>query len=122
MCHIKFVSTGQAVSEKIFEYMVIYMYLASGQGQTTPLRTFFFLKHKSSVHLHTPASPPSPYLITFYLFSPFKCMGNLCWPYHKTGQVHPKVMICINFVELLSLMLHAKLQNHRPSGSGDEDF
>ena len=31
-------------------------------------------------------------------------------------------MIYINFVELLSLMLHAKFQNHRPSGSGEEDF
>ena len=30
-------------------------------------------------------------------------------------------MININFVELHSLMLHAKFQNHRPSGSG-EDF
>ena len=31
-------------------------------------------------------------------------------------------MIYINFVELLSLMLHAKFQNDRPSGSGEEDF
>ena len=31
-------------------------------------------------------------------------------------------MIYINFVELLPLMLHAKFQNHRPSGSGEEDF
>ena len=31
-------------------------------------------------------------------------------------------MIYINFVELLSLMLHAKFQNHMPSGSGEEDF
>ena len=31
-------------------------------------------------------------------------------------------MIYINFVELLSQMLHAKFQNHRPSGSGEEDF
>ena len=30
-------------------------------------------------------------------------------------------MIYINFVELLSFILHAKFQNHRPSGSG-EDF
>ena len=45
-------------------------------------------------------------------------MGNLCWPCHKIGQGHPKVMIYINFVELLPLMLHAKFQNHRPSGSG----
>ena len=28
----------------------------------------------------------------------------------------------INFVELHCLMLHAKFQNHRPSGSGEEDF
>ena len=39
----------------------------------------------------------------------------------KIGQGHPRVMIYINFVELL-LMLHAKFQNHRPSGSGEEDF
>ena len=31
-------------------------------------------------------------------------------------------MIYINFVELLSVMLHAKFQNHRSSGSGEEDF
>ena len=31
-------------------------------------------------------------------------------------------MIYINFVELLPLMLHTKFQNHRPSGSGEEDF
>ena len=28
----------------------------------------------------------------------------------------------INFVELYCLKLHAKFQNHRPSGSGEEDF
>ena len=49
-------------------------------------------------------------------------MGNLCWPCHKIGQGHPKVMIYINFVELFSLMLHAKFQNHRPSGSGEDYF
>ena len=32
------------------------------------------------------------------------------------------IMIYINFVELYGLMLHAKFQNHRPSGSGKEDF
>ena len=31
-------------------------------------------------------------------------------------------MIYTNFVELHCLMLHAKFQNHRPSGSGEEDF
>ena len=28
----------------------------------------------------------------------------------------------INFVELLSLMLHTKFQDHRPSGSEEEDI
>ena len=49
-------------------------------------------------------------------------MGNLCWPCHKIGEGHLKVMIYINFVELLSLVLHAKFQNLRPSCSGEEDF
>ena len=31
-------------------------------------------------------------------------------------------MIYINFVDLHSLMLHAKFQNHRPTGSEEEDF
>ena len=31
-------------------------------------------------------------------------------------------MIYITFVELHCLMLHAKFQNHRPSGSGEEVF
>ena len=31
-------------------------------------------------------------------------------------------MIYINFVELHSLMLQAKFQNHRPSSSGEEDI
>ena len=44
-------------------------------------------------------------------------MGN-----RKIGQGHPRVMIYKNFVGLHCLMLHAKLQNHRPSGSGEEYF
>ena len=32
------------------------------------------------------------------------------------------VIIYINFVELESSMLHAKFQDHRTSGSGEEDF
>ena len=49
-------------------------------------------------------------------------MDDLCWPCRKIGQGHPKVMIYINFVELFPLMLHAKFQNHRPSGSGGKIF
>ena len=40
----------------------------------------------------------------------------------KIGQGHPRVMIYTNFVELHSQMLHTKFQNHRPSGSKEEDF
>ena len=49
-------------------------------------------------------------------------MGNLCWSCHKIGQGNPKVMIYIHFVELLSLMLHAKFQNHRPSAAFLKSF
>ena len=38
----------------------------------------------------------------------------------EIGQGHPRFMIYITFVKLLPLMLHAKFQNHRPSGSGEE--
>ena len=31
-------------------------------------------------------------------------------------------MIHTNFVELHSLIIHVEFQNHRPSGSGEEDF
>ena len=54
--------------------------------------------------------------MTFFHFSPFKCIGDLSCPCRKIGQGHPRVMIYINFVELDSPMLHAKFQNHRPSG------
>ena len=40
----------------------------------------------------------------------------------KIGQGQPRVIIYINFVELDSPMLHAKFQDHRTSGSGEEDF
>ena len=40
----------------------------------------------------------------------------------KTGQGQPRVIIYMNFVEFESPMLHAKFQDHRTSGSGDEDF
>ena len=41
---------------------------------------------------------------------------------HKIGQGQPRVIIYINFVELESPMLHAMFQDHRTSGSGEEDF
>ena len=40
---------------------------------------------------------------------------------NKIGQGQPRVIIYTNFVELESPMLHAKFQDYRTSGSG-EDF
>ena len=42
----------------------------------------------------------------------------------KIGQGQPRVIIYINFAELESpvLLLRAKFQDHRTSGSGEEDF
>ena len=41
---------------------------------------------------------------------------------NKIGQGQPRVIIYINVVEPESPMLHAKFQDHRTSGSGEEDF
>ena len=41
---------------------------------------------------------------------------------HKIGQGQPRVTSDINFVDLHSLMLHAKFQNHRPPGSEKRRF
>ena len=49
-------------------------------------------------------------------------MGTLCLPCHEIGQGQPRAMVYIHFVELLPLMLHARFQNRRPSGSGGEDL
>ena len=75
--------------------MVIYMYIAPGQGQTTPWAQNIFL----NINLLSICS----FLASF--------------PCRKIGQGHPRVMIYINFVELHSQMLHTKFQNHRPFGS-----
>ena len=40
----------------------------------------------------------------------------------KIGQAQPRDIIYINFVKLESPMLHAKFQDNRTSGSGNEDF
>ena len=45
---------------------------------------------------------------------------NLTLPLIDQGQ--PRVIIYINFVELESLMLHTKFQDHRTSGSGEDFF
>ena len=85
--------------------IVIYMYIAPGQLQTTPFKNVILLFIWSF-----PASFSD--LITLLQFFPIQT--------HR--QPNLIVTFYINFVELESPMLHAKFQNHRTSGSGEEDF
>ena len=48
-------------------------------------------------------------------------MGDQIRIGRNVGQGHPMVFIYINFVELDSLIFHAKFQDHPTSGS-EEDF
>ena len=41
---------------------------------------------------------------------------------YKIGQDQPRVIIYENFEKLESPILHARFQDHRASGSGEEDF
>ena len=60
--------------------------------------------------------------MTMLQFSPVKSTGDPIWPCHKIGQGQPRVIIYINFIELEPPMLHAKFQDNRTFGSGEEDF
>ena len=40
----------------------------------------------------------------------------------KIGQGQPRVIIYKNFVELESPIIHAKFQDNRTSGSGEDNF
>ena len=96
------------------------MYIAPGQGQTTPWGQNVFINiNILSICLFSASFAP---LIILLLFSPFKCMVDLHKRCREIGQGHPRFIIYKNFVERQCLMLHAKFQNHRPSGSGEEDF
>ena len=50
---------------------------------------------------------------------PFKRTGDPFGPCRKIGQGQPRVIINIYIVEIGSLMLHAKFQDHRTSGPGN---
>ena len=57
-----------------------------------------------------------------FTFSSYKSIRDQIWPCRKIGQGQPRVIIYINFVELESPMQHTKFQDHRTSGSGEEEF
>ena len=59
---------GQAVSERrFFSIMVIYMYIAMGEGPDNPLGTKFFQNHKFSVNLPISCKfCPSNHILTIF--------------------------------------------------------
>ena len=96
--------------------MIIYMYITPEQGKPWSQFLFQIIKIQSICQFTTSFTLQ----MTFYNFThsnAWETQVDLA----KIGQGHPRVMIYTNFVELHCLMLHAKFQNHRPSGSG-EDF
>ena len=106
MLNISFALIGQVVSEKMFEYYGHIHVHSPGAGADNRLGTNCFHKHKSSVHL----------------VLPFKSYFN-SFPHSNAWATYVDLaMIYKNIVELQCPMLHAKFQNHRPSGSGEEDF
>ena len=104
----------------MFEYYVRIHVYYPGAGADNPPGDIFFININLLSICKLPAS--IPHLITFHQFSPFKCIEDLSRPCRKIGQGHCRVMIHIKFVGLHCPMLHAKFQNHMPSGSEEEDF
>ena len=79
-----------------------------------------------TIHSHGRRLGYITWTIYVSIHSPFLTMLHIIfgfdWPCREIGQGHPSVTIYTNFVDLRSLMLHAKFQNHRPSGSEEENF
>ena len=116
MLHIKFGFD----SEKMFEYYGHTHVYSPGQGQTTlwAQKSFININRLSICSFRASFLP----LNDIFLFFPIQMLGRPKMTLLLKGQGHPKVMIYTNFVELHHLILHAKFQNHRPCGSGEEDF
>ena len=104
----------------MFEYYGDIHVYCPGVGAYAPLGPIFFriINNQS----YCPISCKTISLNDILKVSPVKCISDLCWPCCKIGQGHPKVIIYIYIVDLKSLMLHAKFQDPRPLGSGEEDF
>ena len=105
---------------RCLKIMVLYMYIAPEQGQTTPLGQII-CKNINLLSVWSFCCKFFP-LKTLSQSSPLKCTDDQIVLAVKIGQRQPRVIIYINIVELESLMLHAKFQYHRTSGSGTEDF
>ena len=119
MLHIKFgFDWPSGLEKKIFKYYGHIHVYSPGVGADNPLRTFFSINiNLLSICIFPASFPPFHYILLTF---PIQMHGHPMLALHKIGQGHPKVMIYkigqghpkvmiyINFVELLSLMLHAK--------------
>ena len=102
--------------------MILYMYIAPGQGQTAPRgqsfddnRNFLFISFQI-------IDDNSFWKIHCFTFFPHKSIRDQIWPCRKIGQGQPRVIIWTNLVVLEHPMLHTKFQGHWPFGCGEEDF
>ena len=57
-----------------------------------------------------------------FTFFPYKSIRDKIWPCCKIGQGQSRVIIWANLLVLVHLVMHTKIQDHQPFGSGEEDF
>ena len=83
--------------------LVIYMYIAPGQGQTTPWGQYFFInKYSVNLVISWKFFPSNDFLTV----SPIQTHKR-----RKIGQGQQKVIIYTNFLGLESPMMHVKFQD-----------
>ena len=94
-------------------YVFFHMYIAPGQGQTTPLGSECLRKHIPHVTLAICSKllPLNDFSNSFF---PYKSIRDQIWPCHKIGQGQPRVTIWTNFDGPKAPMLHTKAQGHWP--------
>ena len=96
------------------------MYIAPGQGQTTPPVSKYFHKHKPSVNLIISCKFfPLNDFVTVFPIQPHTILGDQILTCLKLGHGQPKVIIYKYFVECESLVLQAKFQDHMTFGFGE---
>ena len=89
--------------------LFLYMYIAPGQGQTTPwCQNFYF-----NVNLLSLWSFSSIKWLS-NSFSPYKSIRDQIWPCYEIGQGQPRVIIWTKHDGPESPMLHTKPQGHWP--------
>ena len=95
--------------------MILYRYIAPGQGQTAP-RGQSFDVNRNVLSLHS-------FVASFHYFTLFtyKSMRDQIWPCRKIGHGQPRVIIWAHLIVLEHPMTHTKIQGHGPFGSEEKD-